>query len=194
MLLNIIIVIAIGFFALLVLTVCGVFCTPVLVSVDFNTAAKRLFYIKAAFFGGLCPMFSTSELSKPAAGKSKKHSEKKSARKRSMAQVYHMVGAAPGLAAKIIAQVKIETLNVHIAFGLPDPADTGVIYGVLAPFALLAEAPKAVDLSLHPNFGGAMFESRCHLVARFTPIALVLPALNFVWVAFVSPRLAKAFR
>jgi hypothetical protein len=191
MVLDIVVLVAVGFFALIMLVAGGAFCTPVRLSVDFHGSREPLLQIKAVCLGGLWSTFLTNGVRSKS--NNKKHDEQKTnkpARKSIAPYIPYMLKAAPRLVSRAFAHIKIETVSAHIKFGLPDPADTGVLYGVLTPFTLLAEGP----VSLQPNFGDAMLEGRCLIVARFTPITLVLPALNFAWSVFIFPRLSKVFR
>lgn len=192
---DVVILIAIGFFAVIVLVAGGVFCTPVQVSVDFNSAHKPLLQIKAICLGGLWPVFLTNNVRSTSDNKKRdKQKTNKSARKSVAPYIPYMLKAAPRLISRVFAQIKIEAVSAHVKFGLPDPADTGFLYGVLMPFTLFAEVSQVSCVSLQPNFSKAMLEGRCRIMARFTPIALVLPVLNFVWSVFISPRLSKGLR
>lgn len=190
-----------GVFWFLILTLlifAVILCAPVILGAEFDTAERPAFRITMAVCGGLFPAFSLYEKRGESPGKKTKKpaaekQEKKRKRSGFVASAPDMVRAAPRFVSETAAQVKIEAMNADISFGFSNPADTGVVYGALSPFMVLFNAAPAVHLALQPDFNEAAFRGRGRLAARFTPIALAPPMLCFGWLAFVSPRLSKAF-
>ncbi len=176
----------------------AIICTPVQFSASFNTEKKPILNFKTAIFGGLCPVFSTTGARKTNAVVKKKEKTERAPKKTQGKHVFYygppMARAIPRLVSRLAAQVKFDVVSANIAFGLPDPADTGVVYGALQPVALLASAAKPCHVIIQPDFSGASFGGHGILIARFTPIALVPPVLRFGWAAFVSPKFSGAFR
>jgi hypothetical protein len=188
---------AIGILVGLVLMVVAILCTPVRVSAQFNSEAKPLLRFRVAIFGGLLPVFSTkrarvdADATKPKRPSAKKR--RKTARMKIIAYAPHMARAAPRFLCGIVRRIRLEAINADVAFGLPDPADTGALYGALTPIALLLESGKT-SITLRPDFAEPAFKGRGYLAARFTPLALAPPALAFGWSVFISPRLPEALR
>lgn len=186
-----VIFIAAGLLVLLVLVVGGIFCIPVQVRIEFNSAHRPLFQLKSTWRGSSWPEFSTSNLGV-------KNSNKKCAKKKTnkpegksiSTYIPYMLKAAPRIISRVAAQIKIDAISAHIVFGLSDPAETGVLYGALIPFTI---STKASCVSLQPNYNDVILEGHGRLVVYFRPIALVLPVLSFTWAVFVAPRLSKIF-
>lgn len=106
-----------------------------------------------------------------------------------------------GLAARILQLVRdlatrfsFQGLYLRCEFGLDDPADTGRLYGTLAPFLVAAGAGGA-DVRCQPDFQDACLRGACGGQIRVRPISLLgvvvrflcsrpmLRALRAVWVA-----------
>lgn len=195
-----------GIVAALLVGVLSVFCTPVAVNAQVDSESELWFKFGVALFGGLAPVFTTSDEpstkidAEPELGPDEDSKEdkplrpKKSSRFGITAYAPHMLQEAPRFLSTIMARVKFKTVNADVEFGCPDPADTGVVYGVLTPIALLANTRKSSCVTLQPDFSQASFRFRGFLAARFTPIALLVPAFGFGWAVFVAPRLTRALR
>ncbi|MCP4317721.1 MAG: DUF2953 domain-containing protein [Hyphomicrobiales bacterium] len=176
----------------------GVLCSPCRVSAEFDTDTKPVFRFKMAVFGGLLPVVSTTDKRpKDSARKRKRRAASRS--RKSTGQniaVYapRMLRNGPRLISGIVAGVTFEALDADISFGLPDPADTGMIYGALTPVARLVGSAEHSHISLHPDFNDSTFNGRGRIAARFTPASLIPPLLSFGWMVFVSPRLSGRIR
>ena len=95
-----------------------------------------------------------------------------------------MVRATPRLIRGVLAAFRIERLQVRGRIGLPDPADTGQLFGALLPLSFSFPGPRyAIDLQ--PDFGGATLDGNLEAQVRIAPIRAVLPALRFGWDVFV---------
>jgi len=196
--LNIVVWAAIGILVGLVLAVVAILCTPVRISAQLDSEGRPLLRIRITILGGLFPVFSTkhsrvdADATKPKRASARKR--RKSARRNMIAYVPHIARAAPRFISAIVRRIKLEAMSADVSFGLPDPADTGVLYGALTPIALLLGRAKATSVTLRPDFAETVFKGHGHLAARFTPIALAPPALAFGWAVFISPRLPEALR
>ncbi len=162
--------------------------TPIRVSAAVDTAAKPPWRVKLALFGGRLPIVSAP--GKPSERRAKppqpraKPKQKKKRRRAAAAHAPRIIRAAPPLLSRLLAQVKLETLDAHIRFGFDDPADTGMVYGALSPLALLAGR----HVTLQPDFDGTVLTGRGQIAARLTPAALIPPLAAFAWTVFVAPQ------
>lgn len=66
--------------------------------------------------------------------------------------------------------------DMHI--GLSDPADTGIFWGVSAPYLL--RFTERVGLRVQPSFGGAEFAFTGRAAVEVVPVTVVVPVLRFV--------------
>lgn len=57
-------------------------------------------------------------------------------------------------------------LHLHLRLGLDDPADTGRLWGMLAPLGAGLASLRAADIAIEPDFGGPVldFDARGRLV------------------------------
>lgn len=75
--------------------------------------------------------------------------------------------------------------RLQCVMGLDDPADTGRLMGVLAPFRAFAGSismgRKAnFSVQLRPDFSGPRFTGQCHASVRFIPLQLIGIFLGFL--------------
>lgn len=69
-------------------------------------------------------------------------------------------------------------LRGHVCFGLDDPDDTGVAYGLL--MAASAGRAATIPLEITPNFDGPALGGDAVVAWSIRPIAVVWPVLTFV--------------
>ena len=187
-----------GFLILTSVAALGVLCTPLRVSVEFDTDAKPAFLFKMAVYGGLLPVVSTTgKRPKGAARETKRRAAPKSrtpTRQNRAVYASRMLRNGPRLIARIAARVKFEAVDANISFGLPDPADTGMIYGALTPLVRLVGAAGRSHIALYPDFNDVVFNGHGRIAVRFTPVALIPPMFSFGWNTFVSRQLLGGIR
>ena len=189
-------IIAILIFA--IVAVVSVLCTPMRISVMFDTRNRPRYCFKVVLLGGLFPIvLAPKRWSEPSTGqRTKEPSHRSRAAQRRYVSAYapRMLCKFPGLVFKVFSRVKLERLEAKIRFGLPDPAETGIVYGALTPLLQFIDLSERSNIVVHPDFGSEVFDGRGHLGTRFLPIALVAPVLGFAWVTMVAPRLTGVFR
>lgn len=97
------------------------------------------------------------------------------------------LGRVVRLVRDLTRQVKCERFYVDGKFGLDDPADTGVVFGALAPLLIAARA-SGLQVLCRPMFDESGLQGACELTVRTTPIFLL-----GVLVAFLcSPVVVRA--
>lgn len=82
-----------------------------------------------------------------------------------------------------------EGAYARAGFGLDDPADTGRLYGVLAPVCIAANA-AGLDVGCQPRFVQQGFEGSCGGRMQIRPISLVSLLARFL----CSPSALRAIR
>jgi hypothetical protein len=93
----------------------------------------------------------------------------------------------------LAARVQLHDFNVVCTFGLDDPADTGTLYGALAPVLAAVEARHPAALVVTPGFDGARLDGRVALAARVVPLRLVGPLAAFgLWLGMRAWRARTA--
>jgi hypothetical protein len=86
--------------------------------------------------------------------------------------------------------VKIRELRLDIKFGLDDPFDTAMIYGAIAPTALIANRYSPIDIRVSPDFDDLILRGSFNGNVRLIPIKLFKPIVLFVFTP-VTFRAAK---
>jgi len=101
-----------------------------------------------------------------------------------------LVGAVVRLVRRLVRGFRIRELDGHLRFGLPDPADTGVVSGVLWSVFPYRSPSGAIRLQMEPAFEGPVFEAWLQGTVRVIPAQMAANAVRFV----VSPAGLRAIR
>jgi hypothetical protein len=80
----------------------------------------------------------------------------------------------------LLAAFRFRRLHLSGRVGLPDPADTGVLWGHLTPFVYGLSGPGRV-IALAPDFGGPCLEVEGLAELAIHPIRLLRAGLAFAW-------------
>ena len=94
----------------------------------------------------------------------------------------------PGLVAGLVSAFHIIGLRIDLAFGLGDPAETGQLYGALAPLAYGFSGKSGVDISLRPDFSEVVLSGEIDARLRVRIVAWIFPLVRFVWRSRVWQR------
>ena len=181
-----------GLLILVVAVGAAALCTPSRITMAFDTDAKPAYALKIALFWGVLPVVMPSKRRRKGPRKRKRRGSDTAGRRRFWTHGPRMLRNAPRLLSRLIARVKLETLDLTVRVGLADPADTGVLYGALAPMAQLLSGRTHV--AVRPDFDTMGLSGRGMVSARLVPIALLPPILGFAWTTVVAPRFAAARR
>ncbi|MFY0312449.1 DUF2953 domain-containing protein [Leisingera sp. D0M16] len=164
-------------FALIVL----VLVSPLRIELVLRKEAGLAFTAALRPLGGFGPRIRLSGRRKtPPAGK-------KPGRKRPF-DARRLVPAAARLAAVILRRIRIRTLILDAKFGSGDPAETGQLYGMLAPLVYGSLPARRLQVSVKPVFDRAVLSGRAELDVSLVPAALIVPAVRFGWDAFGPVR------
>ena len=101
-----------------------------------------------------------------------------------------------GLAGRILRlfrdlapRFSFQAVYLRVDFGLDDPADTGRLYGTLAPF-LVAATSSGFDVRCRPDFQDAGLRGSCGGQIQARPISLLSVVVSFL----CSPPTLRAIR
>jgi len=79
-----------------------------------------------------------------------------------------------------MARLRLLDIGIDVNVGLDDPADTGLLFGLLAPAVLLLGLGYERQVRVHPVFAsGTVFEGYSYVDLRLWPIHVVLPLMRF---------------
>jgi hypothetical protein len=98
-----------------------------------------------------------------------------------------MISAAPDLLAGLLRAIHLRYLKVDADIGLSDPADTGQVFGLLAPVIHSRRPADRVQIAVRPDFTAARLSGEAAAGLSVTPATLMLPAIRFGWRVF-GPR------
>jgi hypothetical protein len=91
------------------------------------------------------------------------------------------------LALALCRQAKVEEFRVRAAFGCDDPADTGVVYGLLSPLLMIATA-RGLNLECRPMFDESGLRGAFNATVHVRPLSVAGALAAFV----VSPSVIRA--
>ncbi|NNE86838.1 MAG: DUF2953 domain-containing protein [Silicimonas sp.] len=167
-------------FAGLILLLVLALALPVDVRFRLSRSAELRFAADVRAFGGWGPWVKITPGKKKPKPKPPAQRHKKKRKKWSMPvnrPWQDVFAAVKCLISDLLGAFSIHELRVEGEFGAYDPADTGAIYGMLAPFVY----SPCGQVNISPNFEGPCLKGQCVAVLRFTPFALAPPFLRFGW-------------
>ena len=142
-------------------------------------------------FGRFGPRLAVADSEKPKKKKKAKTKREKEKSAKSGKATYRdprpIVRAVVRLVSEITGQLHIEKAALDLRFGADDPAETGEIYGALAPFIYGTAHSRRVYVNVEPVFDRVVFDGRAALDVTMTPALLLPPIARFGWSAF-GPR------
>lgn len=130
------------------------------------------------------PVFDTARKRKKQPRKSKKRSSARSAKSASRWTERGILN----LIFELAGQFEIAWIRIEAEFGLDDPADTGTLYGALAPFVYTGRFGADIDLDIRPDFNRQHIAGKIDAAVDLVPIRLVPPVLRFAASAAFRPK------
>lgn len=93
---------------------------------------------------------------------------------------------APRLIAQWLRQIRFHSLTARGGLGLTDPAETGVLFGMLCPLIYGSPPSERISISVTPVFERPCLEGQFEATVSVIPLSLVPAAARFVWSSFFS--------
>ena len=93
------------------------------------------------------------------------------------------------LALALLRQAKLEEFRVRTAFGFDNPADTGIVYGLLSPLLMFATA-RGLNLECRPMFEESGLRGAISATVHVRPLLVVGAFTAFL----ASPSVVRAAR
>ncbi len=167
----------------LAVVILAVLSLPVRLIAHAESEPKLLLSVKASLANGLVPAFPVYRSDAPSEKEKEKKAKKKSdkAKKRAgkSGRKLDWLRAIPRLFADLKKEIAIEHFQAHAIVGLSDPADTGALFGQLAPWRYGLGNWIGCHLELQPDFARARLAGRLDLTVKVTPIRLLPPLIRF---------------
>jgi Protein of unknown function (DUF2953) len=82
---------------------------------------------------------------------------------------------------RLVGAVRVRRLAADLRLGLEDPADTGRLFGFLAPLALGLDRFRRLDVRVLPDFGGPVVAGRAEAVLTLYPFRVAAALLLLVF-------------
>jgi hypothetical protein len=95
-----------------------------------------------------------------------------------------------GLVRRLFRLLKVRQLDLDLTVGLGDPADTGMLFGVVGPAAACLGSLSPGDVQIRPDFVEESFRGHFKGDVRVFPIQFVATLAGFV----LSPTTLKAIK
>ncbi|MBO6673942.1 MAG: DUF2953 domain-containing protein [Rhizobiales bacterium] len=142
-----------------------------------------LLTVRASLGNGLVPAFpvyrSDAPSEKKKAKKAKRKRDKATKREDKPGRKLDWMRAIPNLLKDLKKEIAIEHFRAHAIVGLGDPADTGALFGQLAPWRYGLGNWTGCHLELQPDFDQARLAGQLDLTVKVTPIRLLPPLVRF---------------
>ena len=166
----------------LLAAVAALLCLPVRLRLFAKSEPARVARVDLGLLGGWVPWIALFDTERPKRRKAKQKREKKrmSRKRRRRGRIPR---GLPGLLRGLLAQVRVERFELDCTFGLGDPAETGQLFGVLAPLqygTAWAWGP-GTRIALVPDFDRARLDGRADVILSLVPIRWLPPVLRFAW-------------
>ena len=91
-------------------------------------------------------------------------------------------------AAALLRSLKLHLKLLYLRFGLDDPADTGMLWGLLGPISGLLYGLKYKDVTIEPEFLDSAFEIESEGSVSIVPLDIILITLGFL----LSPTVIRS--
>lgn len=146
--------------------------------------AEKIFHIRVRFLWGVMPWVKLPAFSFPSRRKAVPKTKKSSKLKIDGGRMKKLFSSAPKLFGMLAKAFKFKSGKVDLEYGLGDPADTGMMYGYMAPVSYASPATGAFRFSAKPNFSEQMLCLDGVVWIVFKPAFLVLAIVIVAWKLF----------
>ena len=164
-----------------------VLLTPVRLKVLGRNAPRVRWMLTAKLFWGLSPQVRIYDSSRRRAKKRDKAAPKRASQEVTRTRRVdgpRFVTAALKLIVEILRRVSIVRFRIDADLGLGDPAQTGQLFGFLAPVVYGGPRTSKISIDLRPDFVSARASGQIDIELSFVPAAFILPGVRFAWRAF----------
>lgn len=170
--------------AVLVIVFIALGATPVRCELRASREQHTRFLVRLHLLGGYAPGMAIVDSARPRKKKktSKDHRTRATKEKDQKTKRRATLDAVIDLVVGVLGRIRFNHLSVKGRFGTGDPAETGEIYGYLAPLAFGVNPPcPRVNLALEPVFDTACLEGSIVGELEVVPLRLIPPFARFGW-------------
>ncbi len=90
----------------------------------------------------------------------------------------------------LVRAAHVSRLRLRMRLGLGDPADTGLLWGIVGPLHAMAQGLRAADVRIEPEFVDPVFELQAQGRLLVFPLQFLALAVSFA----LSPSSIRAWR
>lgn len=183
----------VGWALLAVLAVClAAVVLPVRIRLSVSTVPWAA-SVRVAALGGVTPFLSvydslkprkTAKPPEPGTTPRQKGKRRRNRRRPGRARAGAALRHAPALLAGLFRAFRVTRLEATGSFGLDDPADTGRVFGLLAPLRYGLPPREGVRIDLQPDFASPGLDARVMAEISVSPAALLVPVARYLWRVF----------
>jgi hypothetical protein len=176
-------VLALYIVAGILLVIVLVLSIPVDLVFDFRTGRDGKATLKVEWFFGLVGkrLLPQKKTQRPRKPRKKRRGVGSFLSYISLARTRGVVPAFIKLVRRMLGSLHIRQFNADLRLGLDDPADMGIVYGLLWPAFVLPIRSGPATLRIEPVFDSPTFEAALQGKVRVFPAEVVTNALRFVF-------------
>ena len=104
-------------------------------------------------------------------------------------RVKGMVRGVAKLFRTILRRLEVRDLEGELTIGLGDPADTGMLIGVLIPAGIALSQLTGTPFTIRPSFEGPVFQGKGSITVRVFPVRVLPATVRFL---FSTPTFGAA--
>ena len=94
------------------------------------------------------------------------------------------------LARRLVRSVHLRDVDIELQVGTGDPAETGLLFGIILPSLGLVRSGSSPGICIEPNFVEETFEGHARVAVRVYTIKLIPPLVAFAF----SPATLRGIR
>ncbi len=168
---------------LLFLSMSLVLITPVKLVLEMHTSPSWRMNVGMRLLGGSTPAisFSSDVCRGQLRNAQKTRKAKKGISRRSSTSVAQAIPATLRFLSELLRSVHFDRLSIDADVGLPDPADTGQLLGMITATAHAMPSTQKVSVIIRPDFIEPRASGRLDAELSFVPLSIIPPSIRFVW-------------
>ncbi|MCP4384565.1 MAG: DUF2953 domain-containing protein [Hyphomicrobiales bacterium] len=157
---------------------------PLRIRLRARSTPRGRIQVHVAAFGGFVPAICVIDSDRWRAKPKREEKDRRTSRTRNISRSLKLARQLPSLLSELIRRFRIFQIRAEGEFGLDDPADTGVVFGLLAPFVYGIPRTSGISLDVRPVFGQPCLSGRLDATVAVSPATLLPPVFRFAWRTF----------
>lgn len=147
---------------------------------------EKFLRTRIRFLWGSTPWVRLPAVSLPRRDGSESRTRRASKKKKAGGRMKSLFSAGPKIIRSLLAAIKFECGEVKLEYGSGDPADTGMLFGYMAPIIYANPAADKFKFSAIPHYDDEVFRFEGVAQILFRP-AYLLPAIALIAWKLIRP-------